>query len=263
MIPKIIHYCWFGGAEKPESVRKCIKSWRKKCPDYKVLEWNEDTFDLSECPLYVQQAYAAGKWAFVTDYVRLAVVYQHGGIYLDTDVELVKRLDKLLQYQAYFGFENANHINTGVGFGAVAGCEILAEMMVDYQGIPFLREDGTLDTTPCPQRNTEVLVRHGLITNDAKQLLEGNILILPSIYLCPINYHTNKRRYSLQTISIHHYSASWHSEVQKQHRVQQLMQEQQRRQQRRKARLLYIPKKIVKILLGQHGYEQLKKRLRK
>lgn len=104
-IPKVIHYCWFGHDPKPKLAEKCIKSWKKKCPDYKIIEWNEENFDISACPLYVRQAYEAKKWAFVTDYVRLKVVYEHGGIYLDTDVELKKNLDFLLNHKAYFGFE--------------------------------------------------------------------------------------------------------------------------------------------------------------
>ena len=131
MIPKIIHYCWFGRNPKPELAVKCIKSWKKRCPDYEIIEWNEDNFDISSCPLYVRQAYEAKKWAFVSDYVRLKVVYDEGGVYLDTDVELKKGLDALLAYDAYFGFEDGTHVNTGLGFGAVKGAPILKEMMQD------------------------------------------------------------------------------------------------------------------------------------
>lgn len=111
MIPKKIHYCWFGGAPKTKLGMKCIKSWKKHCPDYEIIEWNEDNFDFSEAPLYVRQAYEAKKWAFVTDYVRLKVVYDNGGIYMDTDVKLKKILDPLLTNSAYFGFE-VMHIST-------------------------------------------------------------------------------------------------------------------------------------------------------
>ena len=100
MIPKVIHYCWFGGNPKPKLAEKCIKSWKKYCPDYEIIEWNEDNFDISAAPLYVRQAYEAKKWAFVTDYVRLEVVYNHGGVYLDTDVELLKSLDSLFQFES-------------------------------------------------------------------------------------------------------------------------------------------------------------------
>ena len=120
-IPKVIHYCWFGHNPKPEQALSCIASWKEKCPDYQIIEWNEDNYDISSAPLYVRQAYQEKKWAFVTDYVRLQVVFENGGIYLDTDVELKKSLNALLGYRAYFGFEDATYINTGLGFGAKQG----------------------------------------------------------------------------------------------------------------------------------------------
>ena len=104
MIPKIIHYCWFGGGPKPKSVEKYIRSWKKYCSDYEIIEWNEDNFDISSSPLYVKQAYAAKKWAFVSDYARLKVVFEYGGIYFDTDVQVIKNIDTLLQYDAFFFF---------------------------------------------------------------------------------------------------------------------------------------------------------------
>lgn len=110
MIPKIIHYCWFGGGPKPKSVEKYIRSWKKYCSDYEIIEWNEDNFDISSSPLYVKQAYAAKKWAFVSDYARLKVVFECGGIYFDTDVQVIKNIDTLLQYDTFFGFENCGVI---------------------------------------------------------------------------------------------------------------------------------------------------------
>lgn len=137
MIPKTIHYCWFGRNPKPALAQKCLQSWKKHCPDYTIMEWNEDNYDISSAPLYVRQAYGAKKWAFVTDYVRLHVVHDHGGIYMDTDVELKKNPDALLEHSAYFGFEDGQYVNTGLGFGAVPGHPILKEIMYDYIGIPF------------------------------------------------------------------------------------------------------------------------------
>ena len=258
-IPTIIHYCWFGHNPLPEFSRQCLKSWRKKCPDYEIREWNEENFDLESCPLYVRQAYSAGKWAFVTDYVRLYVVYKYGGIYLDTDIELLKSFDSLLSYEAFFGFEDETYVNTGVGFGAVAGCKILAEMMRDYESIPFVRPDGSMDTMPCPRRNTEVFVKHGLIQDGSKQVLKGNILVLPKIYLCPIDYRTNKRSYSLRTISIHHYSASWHTEKQKQERERLRLETEKRRKDKMKENLIRTPKKVLKAVLGKDNFEKVKK----
>ena len=127
MIPKLIHYCWFGHNPLPKDAKRCIRSWKKYCPDYVIKEWNEDNFDISQCPQYVRQAYEAKKWAFVSDYVRLKLVHDHGGVYMDTDVELLKPLDRLLSHKAYFGFEDDGlQINTGLGFGAERGESVFA-----------------------------------------------------------------------------------------------------------------------------------------
>ncbi len=256
MIPKTIHYCWFGRNPKPKLALKCMKSWKKYCPDYEIIEWNEDNFDISACPLYVRQAYAEKKWAFVTDYVRLKVVYDHGGIYLDTDVELRKPLTPLLDCYAYFGFEDGVHVATGLGFGAEAGAPILRELMEDYQEIPFIKEDGSYDSTTCPSRNTKIFLRHGLRQDDSMQVLDGNVRILPSIYLCPLSYATNKRQYSSQTISIHWFSASWQPEEVKTYHKQKLRRE-------RKDFILHAPNRLMIKLLGQQRYEKLKNRLKK
>lgn len=124
MIPKKIHYCWFGRNPLPELAVRCIESWKKYCPDYEIIEWNEDNYDINKIS-YVKEAYQARKWAFVTDYVRLDVVNQYGGIYLDTDVELLKSLDPLLKYKSFFGMEEGKFIATGLGFGAEKGTKIL------------------------------------------------------------------------------------------------------------------------------------------
>ena len=220
MIPKIIHYCWFGRNPKPKLAEKCIRSWKKHCRGYKIIEWNEDNYDLSKAPLYVRQAYEAKKWAFVTDYVRLQVVYENGGIYMDTDVELLKPLDSLLSYDAYFGFEDGVHVATGLGFGAVKGCNILKEMMDDYRDIPFVLEDGTYDLVTCPVRNTKILVSHGLIPNDDKQILDSGILILPKRYFSPIDNRTGEKNVDSETISVHWFSASWCSDEERKYRLE-------------------------------------------
>ena len=212
MIPKIIHYCWFGGNPKPELAQRCIKSWKKYCFGYRIIEWNESNYDLSQAPLYVRQAYEAKKWAFVTDYVRLQVVYENGGIYVDTDVEFRKRPDSLLCNNAYFGFETPVHVATGLGFGAVKGCPILREMMKDYEHIPFCLEDGVYDTTPCPVRNTEAFVRHGLKLDGTMQKLDGGVLILPQEYLAPSGNSAEGLKITKNTISIHWFAGSWCAE---------------------------------------------------
>ena len=254
-IPKKIHYCWFGRNPKPELALKCISSWKKYCPDYEIIEWNEDNFDISACPLYVRQAYEMKKWPFVTDYVRLKVVYDHGGIYMDTDVELRKSLDSLLGYHAYFGFEDGKHIATGLGFGAVKGAEILEELIQDYQEIPFVLPNGTLDRTPCPLRNTEVFLRWGLKQNDSRQTLKDGVLILPTIYLCPINYETQLMKRSRKTVSIHWYAAAWltDEEIRRRNERQRAV-----RKWAIKDAIIHAPNRFLIKLLGKDNYEKLK-----
>lgn len=212
MIPKTIHYCWFGRNPKPKLAEKCIKSWKKYCPDYALIEWNEDNYDLNSAPLYVRQAYDAQKWAYVSDYVRLQVVYEYGGIYMDTDVELIKPLDSLLQYRAYFGFEDENYVATGLGFGAEKGHPVVKEMLSSYDGCAFILPDGLLDEIPCPRRNTEALKKWGLVLGNQDQILKESIRILPKDWLCPMHYYTGDLQKTPQTVSIHWYGGSWMEE---------------------------------------------------
>ena len=156
MIPKTIHYCWFGGNPKPEIIEKCIASWKRYCPDWEILEWNESNYDVSTYP-YVQEAYEAKKWAFVSDVVRLDVVFRSGGVYLDTDVELFQNIDYLRECDAFFAFETNRNINTGIGFGSVANHPAVNAMLSYYKDRHFCAS-GKLDMTPCPAKNTEALV---------------------------------------------------------------------------------------------------------
>lgn len=214
-IPKIIHYCWFGRGPKPELALKCIASWKKYCPDYEIVEWNEENSDLGHAPLYVQQAYEAKKWAFVSDYVRLKAVFEMGGIYLDTDVELLKSLDCLLSDQSFFGFETTEYVNTGHCFGAVAKHPIVGEMMDIYDQIPFVLADGNFDLTPCPERNTQTLCNHGLVRNGQLQKLSGGVVVYPSDYFNPKSFTTGQVTLTENTISIHHFDGSWKTAQQK------------------------------------------------
>lgn len=213
MIPKTIHYCWFGKNPLPKLAKSCIKTWKKYCSDYTIIEWNESNFDITTCPRYVQEAYQEKKWAFVTDYVRLKVVYDNGGVYLDTDVELLKNLDQLLQEDAYFGVETENnkcYINTGLGFGSIIKEPLLKELMDDYEDIPFVLQDGYYDTMSCPQRNTKIFLKHGFDNlSNTEQLLDGRIKVYPSEYFCPLDWRGTKKEITTNTVSIHWFSASW------------------------------------------------------
>lgn len=256
MIPKTIHYCWFGGNSKPKLAKKCIRSWKKFCRGYQIIEWNEGNYDLSAAPLYVRQAYEAKKWAFVTDYVRLQVVYEHGGVYFDTDVELRRPLDDLLLHRAYFGFEDGVYINTGLGFGAEKGMPILRELMDDYRNIPFVLPDGSPDLKACPVRNTEIFLRRGLKQDDSRQLLDGDILILPSNMLCPLDYHLRPKAGSENAYSVHWFSASWYSREEQLARSKWLAAE-------RRDRLIHTPNRLVRKLMGDGRYEKLKRLLKR
>ena len=153
-IPKIIHYCWFGGNPFPELAQKCIASWKKFCPDYEIKEWNESNYDVTKNQ-YMREAFENKQWAFVSDYARLDIIYENGGIYLDTDVELLKPLDDLLILTGFMGFEeNKKLCATGLGFGAVPKLPIIKEMRDDYDNIIFIKEDGSFDQTPCPYFQT-------------------------------------------------------------------------------------------------------------
>ena len=212
-IPKVIHYCWFGKGPKPALAEKCIKSWKKYCPDYQIICWNEDNFDIGQ-NLYMKQAYDAKKWAFVSDYVRLKVVYDYGGIYLDTDVELLKPIDDLLDNNGFLGYDEKGLVCTGLGFGAEKGNPVIGAFLHDYDDISFLREDGSCDLTPCPDRNTDRLVQLGMDIAVTDQTFMG-IRLLPREYLCPMEYYTGKKTITPKTYSIHHYCASWTSNVTK------------------------------------------------
>ena len=212
-IPKVIHYCWFGRGEPPKLAQKCIKSWKKYCPDYEIICWNEDNFDLPQ-NRYLQEAYEAKKWAFVSDYVRLKVIYDHGGIYLDTDVELLKPLDALLDDTGFMGFDEKGIVASGLGFGAETGNKIIGELLKDYDAIPFVCPDGSYDLTPCPDRNTATLKGLGMDMDPAG----GRFLDMtfyPREYFCPMDYYTGKKTITKATYSIHHYCASWTSSVTK------------------------------------------------
>jgi hypothetical protein len=208
MIPKIIHYCWFGCGEKPAKSLECIASWKKYCPDYEILEWNDNNFSLEECPMYVKDAREAEKYAFVTDYVRLKVLYDRGGFYMDTDVELLKSLDIFCQDQGVIGFENNNFVNSGQMLAAESGHPILEEMMACYKGIDFWKPDGKMYLLGCPRVNTDVLVRHGLEKNGREQTVAG-FHVYPADWFNPLDSVTGELQKTDNTVSIHWYSMSW------------------------------------------------------
>ena len=208
MIPKIIHYCWFGRGELPEPAKRCIASWEKYCPDYQIIRWDEDNFDVDGSE-YTRYCYERKKYAFLSDYVRLAVVKQHGGIYLDTDVEVVRSLDEVLQYSAFFGFENDGMINTGQGFGAQAEHPAVIAMLEQYEKMAP-DENGVFELKACPALNTAALLPFGLKQDGSRQTVCG-AEILPMEYMNPYDDSTGWLNKTVNTFSIHWYAKSWMS----------------------------------------------------
>lgn len=205
IVPKKIHYCWFGYSEKSDLIKKCIESWKKYMPDYEIIEWNEDNIILDN--EYAIEALKEKKYAFVSDYVRLKVIYEYGGVYLDTDVELIKSLEPLLKKGGFIGFERAKTVTTGLGFAAPAHSSTVYEMMKEYEGIHFISKNG-IDQMACPVRNTHALIRLGLETNNSKQVV-GDFVVYPKDYFCPMNYDSGELNITENTYSIHHYGYSW------------------------------------------------------
>lgn len=214
MIPKKIHYCWFGGNPLNEMGLKCLNSWKKYFPDYEIIEWNEANFDYNSCQ-YAKEAYEAQKWAFVSDYVRFVVLYEHGGVYFDTDVEVIKSFDDILESGGFMGCENKITqpgdklaVNPGLGLAVEAGDPIIKELIDDYNNSSFKRENGSLDLTTIVERTTEFLLKHGLEDKNEIQKVDG-ITVYPVDYFCPIEMSTHRLIITENTRSIHHFVASW------------------------------------------------------
>lgn len=206
MIPKKIHYCWFGRGEKPKLAQKCIASWEKYCPDYEIVEWNEDNFDL-DSNAYVREAYNSRKYAFVTDYVRLFVMLKYGGIYMDTDVEVVSSLDKFLYHQAFSGFEEDGWIPTGL-MACEKGFPLFQEFLEYYSDAHFVNADGTLNMETNTNIMTRIAVEHGLVKNGLFQVVDG-FALYPKEVFCPLENATGKLKRTKQTATIHWFSKSW------------------------------------------------------
>ena len=207
MIPKIIHYCWFGGKPLPELAKKCIDSWKKYCPDYEIVEWNESNYDINKNS-YISEAYEAKKWAFVSDYARLDIVYNYGGIYLDIDVEIIKPIDSFLNDQCFFAEEKKGLVATGIGFAAEKNHHAVKMMLQQYDGVHFKLGKDMYDTTPCPYRNTRALKRLGYKSKSEINFFDS-VVVYPKEYFCPITYETGELEITENTVAIHHFNESW------------------------------------------------------
>jgi len=249
MIPNTIHYCWFGRNPKPKLAEKCIKSWKKYCPDYEIIEWNEDNFDIASAPLYVRQAYEAKKWAFVTDYVRLWAMTKYGGIYMDTDVEVVKPLDQFLNHDAVSGFQSQTEIQTGL-MACREGFPLFLELLGEYDTLSFVNENGTYDLTPNVDRITQLCSQYGFEANGEFQIVEG-FALYPVEYFCPLDWNTKVLNKTKNTHAIHWFSASWWDEQTRKNHQAYL-------KEKRRKRICYFPNKCAKKILGEKVYHKLK-----
>lgn len=254
MIPQIIHYCWFGNKPIPALVRKCIRSWRKHCKGYELREWNEQNFDISSAPVYVQQAYEAKKWAFIADYVRLYALVNDGGIYMDTDVEVIRPLDRFLHHQAFCGFEDDVHIGTGI-MACEKGFGLFEAFLKYYDTASFYREDGSMNLTANVKIMTEICLQHGLQQNNTQQVLQG-LTLYPKDVFSPVSHKDGKLHKTKETATIHWFSSSW----------MDIKKPGTRKQHIRREKwasvidwIIHIPHKIGRKLLGKERYENLKR----
>ena len=223
MIPKIIHYCWFGRSSLPSLAVKCIASWKKYLPDYEIKEWNEDNFDVNIIP-YTQEAYKVKKYAFVSDYARFWILYKYGGLYFDTDVEVIKPMDDIIAKGPFMGCENEvkNNgatalavapglglgVNPGLGLGVNPGLGLYKEMLDLYGTLHFINSDGSYNLKTVVEYTTEILCNHGLKNRSGVQKCAG-LWIYPKEYFCPKSCGDLKPNITNHTYTIHHYNASW------------------------------------------------------
>ncbi len=207
LIPPTIHYCWFGKKEKPDLYKRCMESWYKYCPDYEIKEWNEDNCDVNET-IYTKQAYECGKYGFVPDYFRLKIIYENGGIYLDTDVEILKNIDDLRYNEAFCGLEFPGEVNLGLGFGAVKGHSLILKLIERYKIMPFIKQDGSIDETASPVFQSADLIENGMKYGNILQEIAG-LTIYPIEVLSPQNVYTGITTISNNSYMWHHFDGSW------------------------------------------------------
>ena len=210
-IPKIVHYCWLSNDPYPELVRRCIQSWKEKLPDYELMLWDMNRFDVHSVP-WVEQACSVKKWAFAADYIRLYALYNYGGIYLDSDVEVLKSFDDLLDRPYFFGKEHtpdridSSHIIEAATFGAEAHHPLIKKCLDYYAGKNFIMANGAFDTTVLPHIMASVLNQEGALRD-----------LLPMHYFSPKNTRTQMVEATDETYSVHHFNGSWYSVAQRKH----------------------------------------------
>lgn len=215
-IPKKIHYCWFGGKELPDFLKKCMESWTRYCPDYEIIRWDENNFDINKYE-YTRQAAAHKKWGFVTDVARLDILYQYGGIYLDTDVKMLKSLDDFLYQKGFVGVEQWGNINSGGGIGAVPHHPMIREML-DYRlKFPFVMSDGSLNIETNGLYETKPFIRHGMRIDNTLQMI-NDMAVFPASVFHPYDYLSCEEKIKEHTVSVHYFYGGWMEEEDRKNR---------------------------------------------
>ena len=206
-IPKIIHYCWFGNNDKPTIVKKCIESWKENLSDYEIIEWNEETFNI-ECNNFVKEAYEKKMYAFVSDYVRVYALYNYGGIYLDTDVEVFKKFDDLLENDSFWGFEEEDYIATST-IGAKKGNKLIKKFLDSYENKSVLKEDGSIDTLTNVAIVSKIISDLGVKLDGTFQKVENLAAVYPQEYFSPYDYINCYSKKTDKSYAMHHFYKSW------------------------------------------------------
>lgn len=207
MIPKVIHYCWFGKGEMPDGLKRCRESWGKFCPDYQIIEWNEENYDVSR-HAYTREAYRHKKWGFIPDIARLEILYGNGGIYLDTDVELIRELDDLLYQPGFVGVEKWGVVNIGGGCGVIPNHPMIGEILEYRLAFPFERGDGSLNLESSGSYETKPLMNWGFRPDNTVQTV-GGMTVYTSDFFHPFDYMSKELCITENTYGIHRFTGSW------------------------------------------------------
>ena len=207
MIPRTIHWCWFGHGNKNQLVEKCVNSWRRHMPDWTIKEWNEDNFDI-HCNKYVEEAYANKKWAFVTDYVRVYALFHEGGVYMDSDVEVIKPLDCFLTLPAFTGRDSVYGSLTGT-MGSEKSGKWVKDLLDDYAERHFVKADGSLDLTTNVEYCDQRMIPLGLKYEDAEFEVPGYVKVFKQEVFCPKSFKSRSYAITDNSFTIHHFATSW------------------------------------------------------
>lgn len=210
-IPKIIHYCWFGGKEKSAKIKKCIESWKYYMPEFQIIEWNESNFDINKLE-YTKQAYEMKKYAFVSDVARLQALSIYGGIYLDTDVEVLKNFTPLLDNKCILGFEEEEYVATSM-IAAIPNHKLINNFLKLYENISFLDSDGNIIEGTNVSKLTNLLVEKGLERKNIYQKIEDEICVYPKEYFSPYVYSFGIYQITDNSYCVHHFLVSWQSKT--------------------------------------------------